>query len=57
VPEQAAERTRFGAVFEQWAADVERNAPGQRVPVNRLVGIRASAIVTAALRLRDGLPI
>ncbi|WP_225732471.1 MULTISPECIES: M14 family zinc carboxypeptidase [unclassified Nocardia] len=52
-----AERARFGAIFDGWCAEIERRAPGEPVPVERLVAIQAGAIVTAALRLRDGLPI
>ncbi|GAA5093465.1 M14 family zinc carboxypeptidase [Nocardia iowensis] len=56
-PELAAERTRVAAIFEGWSADIERNAPGRSVPLDRLVAIQAGAIVAAATRLRDGLPI
>lgn len=56
-PVLAAERDRFGAVFTQWCTDIEQYAPGQRVPLDRLVAIQAGAIVTAATRLRDGRPV
>ncbi|MGQ4601516.1 M14 family zinc carboxypeptidase [Nocardia sp. R6R-6] len=53
----SAERDRFAAVFDQWCADVEQNAPGVAVPLERLVRIQAESILLAATRLRDGLPI
>lgn len=51
------ESARFGALFERWCVEIERDAPGQLVPLNRLVGIQAATIVTAVTRLRDGHPI
>ncbi|WP_067479228.1 M14 family zinc carboxypeptidase [Nocardia amamiensis] len=56
-PALAAERDRFAAVFDQWCIDVERNAPGVAVPLERLVRIQAESILLAATRLRDGLAI
>ncbi|WP_454198870.1 M14 family zinc carboxypeptidase [Nocardia sp. Marseille-Q1738] len=56
-PALAAERARFAAVFDQWCADVEQNAPGVAVPLERLVRIQSESILLAATRLRDGLPI
>ncbi|BDU00689.1 zinc carboxypeptidase [Nocardia sputorum] len=56
-PVLAAERDRFAAIFEQWCADVEQNAPGVAVPLARLVGIQAESIMLAATRLRAGLAI
>ncbi|WP_330231357.1 M14 family zinc carboxypeptidase [Nocardia sp. NBC_00508] len=53
-PALAAERDRFAAVFDQWCADVEQNAPGVAVPLERLVRIQAESIMLAATRLRDG---
>ncbi|UGT54324.1 M14 family zinc carboxypeptidase [Nocardia asteroides] len=53
----AAERERFGAIFEGWSREIEDNAPGQPVPLERLVEIQARAIVTAVLRSRAGQPI
>ncbi|GAA5079305.1 hypothetical protein GCM10023319_18860 [Nocardia iowensis] len=53
----AAERARFGAIFERWCADIETNAPGRPIPVHRLVTIQSMAIVTAVTRLGHGLPI
>lgn len=53
-PEVSAERDRFGAIFDGWSAEIERNAPGRPVALDRLVEIQARAIVTAALRLRSG---
>ncbi|MFI9508368.1 M14 family zinc carboxypeptidase [Nocardia sp. NPDC052566] len=53
----AAERARFGAIFEKWCADVEADAPGRAVPREQLVAIQASAIATAVTRLRAGLPL
>ncbi|MFI9402534.1 M14 family zinc carboxypeptidase [Nocardia sp. NPDC052316] len=56
-PSLAAEKARVSAVFDSWSADIERNAPGEAVPLERLVAIQAGAIVTAATRLRDGLSV
>ncbi|CAM4395295.1 M14 family zinc carboxypeptidase [Nocardia ninae] len=56
-PSLAAEKARVGAIFDGWSADVERNAPGEPVALERLVAIQAGAIVTAAARLRDGLSV
>ncbi|MEV6320855.1 M14 family zinc carboxypeptidase [Nocardia sp. NPDC051787] len=56
-PALVTERDRFAAVFEQWCADVEQNAPGVAVPLERLVRIQSESILLAATRLRDGLPI
>ncbi|MBF6327911.1 M14 family zinc carboxypeptidase [Nocardia transvalensis] len=56
-PELVAERNRFGAIFDRWCAEVERDAPGECVPLDRLVSIQAAAIAIAARRLRDGLPV
>ncbi|WP_280433298.1 M14 family zinc carboxypeptidase [Nocardia brasiliensis] len=53
----AAERERYGAIFDQWSAEVERHAPGQPVPLERLVEIQSRAIVTAVLRAQAGRPI
>ncbi|BDT99437.1 M14 family zinc carboxypeptidase [Nocardia sputorum] len=53
----AAERERFGAIFDGWSGEIERHAPGQPVPLERLVEIQARAIVTAALRSQAGQPI
>ncbi|MFG1796546.1 M14 family zinc carboxypeptidase [Nocardia sp. NPDC049149] len=52
-----AERATFAAIFEKWCADIETNAPGNPVPIHRLVAIQAAAIVTAAARLHAGLPV
>lgn len=51
------ESTWFGAMFDRWCVEIERDAPGQLVPLNRLVAIQAAAIVTSAARLRDGRPL
>ncbi len=56
-PLLAAERDRFAAVFQQWCADVEQNAPGAEVPLDRLVGIQAESILLAAMRVRAGLAV
>ncbi|WP_067541139.1 M14 family zinc carboxypeptidase [Nocardia crassostreae] len=56
-PLAAAELPRFGAVFDRWCAEIEHAAPGALVPLDRLVTVQAAAILTAATRLRDGLPI
>ncbi|GAB4588035.1 M14 family zinc carboxypeptidase [Nocardia sp. IFM 10818] len=56
-PAAEAERARFGALFERWCAEIEREAPGEPVRLDRLVAIQAAAILTAVTRLRDGLPI
>ncbi|WP_405164886.1 M14 family zinc carboxypeptidase [Nocardia sp. NBC_01499] len=55
--EVATERTHFAAIFEKWCTDIETNAPGHPIPVHRLVRIQSSAIITAATRLRDNLPL
>jgi hypothetical protein len=52
-----AERARFAPVFDGWCAEVRAHAPGELVPLHRLVGVQAAAIVTAVARLRDGLPV
>jgi hypothetical protein len=56
-PVLAVERDRFAAVFQQWCADVEQNAPGAVVPLDRLVGIQAESILLAAMRVRAGLAV
>ncbi|MFR9753512.1 M14 family zinc carboxypeptidase [Nocardia sp. 004] len=56
-PELVAERDRFAALFDQWCADIEQNAPGTAVPLARLVGIQAESVLLAATRLRAGLAI
>ncbi|MFG3619947.1 M14 family zinc carboxypeptidase [Nocardia sp. NPDC047654] len=56
-PVLAVERDRFAAVFQQWCADVEQNAPGAVVPLDRLVGIQAESILLAAVRVRAGLAV
>lgn len=56
-PVLAMERDRFAAVFAGWCADVEQNAPGVPIPLERLVRIQAEAMMLAAIRLRHGLAI
>ncbi|PXX71100.1 zinc carboxypeptidase [Nocardia tenerifensis] len=56
-PVVAAEKARVATVFDGWSADIERNAPGEPVPLAALITIQAGSIVTAAARLRDGLPV
>ncbi len=52
-----AESARFDAVFDRWCAEIERDAPGELVPLNRLVAIQASSVLTAVTRLRDQRPV
>ncbi|WP_067840590.1 M14 family zinc carboxypeptidase [Nocardia lijiangensis] len=56
-PELHAESVRFDAVFDRWCAEIERDAPGELVPPNRLVAIQASSVITAVTRLRDQRPV
>lgn len=53
----AAERARFDAVFAEWCDAIDAAAPGYRVPIHRLVGVQAAAVVLAANRVRAGLPV
>ncbi|WP_158886821.1 M14 family zinc carboxypeptidase [Amycolatopsis anabasis] len=55
-PVLEAERARFAPIFDDWCAEVAVRAPGQPVPLHRLVGVQAAAIAIAVTRVRDGLP-
>ncbi|WP_196812198.1 M14 family zinc carboxypeptidase [Nocardia sp. CNY236] len=56
-PAVRSERARFAALFDQWCADIEQNAPGVALPLEHMVRLQAASVMLAATRLRDGLPI